>query len=87
MAKMDAELKHQENYISKLEKQLAELKGKMAASTETANNQLITPLTDREIELLRMVAGADIGDLDGCCHRVLHTTGRFARLRRLTAAW
>ena len=57
MAKSDTDLKLQKQYISQLENEISALSENQQQESQEANASLPTPLTDREIEVLRLLAG------------------------------
>lgn len=56
MNKSNIELQQYAEYIDKLEKKISELSGFRVDAEKTANRSLPSPLTGREIEVLRMLA-------------------------------
>lgn len=56
IAKMNAELQHKSDYIKQLEKKISEQTRDKRENEKVTNNSLPSPLTKREMEVLRMVA-------------------------------
>lgn len=56
-ARINQDYRRQSQYVGQLEKELHTLSGHLQENGERANAALPTPLTDRELEVLRMLAG------------------------------